>query len=50
MKYYSKKDLKKYLLISLAAPILALAGESGTAIKTDVLRAEPFADAKLRAI
>ncbi|MBC7756441.1 MAG: SH3 domain-containing protein [Bdellovibrio sp.] len=41
-----KNYLKKYLLISLAAPILALAGEAGTALKADVLRAEPFADAK----
>lgn len=46
MKHYLKIDLKKYLLIGLAAPILALAGEAGTAIKADVLRAEPFADAK----
>lgn len=46
MKHNLKIDLKKYLLIGLAAPILVLAGESGTAIKADVLRAEPFADAK----
>ena len=41
-----KNYLKNCLLIGLAAPILALAGEAGTAIKADVLRAEPFADAK----
>jgi hypothetical protein len=41
-----KNHLKNCLLIILASPILALAGESGTAIKADVLRAEPFADAK----
>ena len=41
-----KNYLKNCLLIGLAAPILGLAGESGTAIKADVLRAEPFADAK----
>jgi hypothetical protein len=41
-----KYNLKNCLLIALTAPILALAGESGTAIKADVLRAEPFADAK----
>ena len=42
MKIY----LKNCLLIALAAPILTFAGESGTAIKADMLRAEPFADAK----
>ena len=42
-----KNYLKNCLLIGLAAPILALAGEVGTAIKADVLRAEPFADAKI---
>ena len=41
-----KNYLKNCLLIGLAAPILGLAGEAGTAIKADVLRAEPFADAK----
>jgi hypothetical protein len=46
MRHYLKNNLKNCLLIGLAAPILALAGESGTAIKADVLRAEPFADAK----
>ena len=38
--------LKNCLLIGLAAPILGLAGESGTALKADILREEPFADAK----
>ena len=46
MKNYLQNYLKACLLFSLAAPILALAGEPGTAIKADVLRAEPFADAK----
>jgi hypothetical protein len=46
MRHYLKNNLKSCLLIGLAAPILALAGESGTAIKADVLRTEPFADAK----
>ena len=41
-----KNYLKNCLLIGLAVPILGLAGEAGTAIKADVLRAEPFADAK----
>ncbi len=41
-----KNYLKNCLLIGLATPILALAGEAGTVIKADVLRAEPFADAK----
>lgn len=34
------------LLIALSAPLLAVGAESGTAIKADTLRAEPFADAK----
>lgn len=41
-----KNRFKYYLMIGLAAPILALGGETGTALKADVLRAEPFADAK----
>ena len=41
-----KNYLKSCLLIGLAAPILALAGEAGIALKADMLRAEPFADAK----
>ena len=41
-----KKHLKLLLLYALASPILALAGDAGTAIKMDSLRAEPFADAK----
>ena len=41
-----KHSLKSLLLIGLASPILALAGETGTALKMDSLRAEPFADAK----
>ena len=44
------KRLKLFLLIGLASPaifpLLALAGDAGTAIKMDSLRAEPFADAK----
>ena len=38
--------MKKIFLIMMCAPLLALAGEAGTAIKIDTLRAEPFADAK----
>jgi uncharacterized protein YgiM (DUF1202 family) len=41
-----KMTLKSILLIALASPILVLAGETGTALKMDSLRAEPFADAK----
>lgn len=41
-----KKHLKLIVLYALASPILALAGDAGTAIKMDSLRAEPFADAK----
>ena len=41
-----KYTLKALLLIALASPILALGLETGTAIKLDNLRAEPFADAK----
>jgi Bacterial SH3 domain len=41
-----KNRLKSLVMIALASPILLLAGESGTAIKLDSLRAEPFADAK----
>lgn len=43
MKYIIKTGL---LLLALGANIHALAGDTGTAIKADVLRAEPFADAK----
>ena len=38
--------MKKIFLLIMCAPLLALAGEAGTAIKIDTLRAEPFADAK----
>lgn len=38
--------MKKLLLMLLCAPLIALAGEAGTALKLDTLRAEPFADAK----
>ena len=41
-----KNYLKTLIVIGLASPIIALAGEVGTAIKLDSLRAEPFADAK----
>jgi Bacterial SH3 domain len=41
-----KNLLIRALFIGLTASIHALAGESGTAIKLDSLRAEPFADAK----
>ena len=33
------------LLIGLCSPLLAVGAESGTAIKADTLRAEPFAEA-----
>jgi hypothetical protein len=42
MKIY----LKLLLLMALGANIHALAGDAGTALKTDSIRAEPFADAK----
>ena len=38
--------MKKLLTILLLAPLLALAGEAGTALKADSVRAEPYADAK----
>ena len=38
--------LKIAIIMALGTNIHALAGESGTAIKMDSLRAEPFADAK----
>lgn len=41
-----KKHLTLLLIYALAGPLLALAGETGTALKMDTLRAEPFADAK----
>ncbi len=41
-----KKHLKLLILYALVSPILGLAGETGTALKLDSLRAEPFADAK----
>jgi hypothetical protein len=40
-----KQYLKTFLLVALACPILALAGDAGTALKIDTIRAEPFADA-----
>jgi Bacterial SH3 domain len=42
MKIY----LKLLLLMALGANIHAVAGDAGTALKADTLRAEPFADAK----
>ncbi len=41
-----KYTLKTFILIALASPILGLAGDVGTALKTDTLRKEPYADAK----
>lgn len=38
--------LKIAFVIALAASMHAFAGEAGTVLKADVLRAEPFADAK----
>lgn len=46
MKTFNKKLCINLLLICLASPILAFAGDTGTALKADTLRAEPFADAK----
>ena len=37
---------RSLIVISLAFPLWALAGEAGSALKADTLRAEPFADAK----
>ena len=36
---------KTLILLSLLLPVIAFAGEAGTALKADILRAEPFADA-----
>ena len=46
-----KKNIKLIILLGLSLPILnhsilSLAGDAGTALKADTLRAEPFADAK----
>ncbi len=41
-----KKLVNLCLILSMTFPILSLAGEAGTALKVDTLRAEPFADAK----
>lgn len=38
--------MKRIFLVCLCLPLLALASETGTALKADSLRAEPFADAK----
>ena len=38
--------MKKLLLLLISIPLLAIAGEAGTALKADSVRAEPFADAK----
>ena len=39
--------MKKILiLLGLLLPAIAFAGEAGTALKADILRAEPFADAR----
>ena len=37
---------KTLILLSLLLPAIVFAGEVGTALKADILRAEPFADAK----
>ncbi len=37
---------KALILLSLLLPVVVFAGEAGTALKADILRAEPFADAK----
>ena len=46
MKSYLKIGFLIGLTTFLASPILAPAAETGTALKMDSLRAEPFADAK----
>ena len=38
--------MKNLFLLLLCAPLLALAGQAGTALKADSVRAEPYADAK----
>lgn len=40
------KALKLIVFIVLLSPVIVLASDTGTAIKADVLRAQPFADAK----
>ena len=37
---------KTLILLSLLLPAIAYAADAGTALKADILRAEPFADAK----
>ena len=37
---------KTLILLSLLLPAIAFAGDAGTALKADILRAEPYADAK----
>ena len=48
MKSYFKLSsyLSTLFIIGLASPISVVAGEAGTALKADTLRATPFADAK----
>ncbi len=46
MKNLFRKVFLIGLAISAFSPILVLSGEAGTALKTDAIRAEPFADAK----
>ena len=46
MKIFIKKLFINLLLLCFVSPILAYAGDAGTALKADTLRAEPFADAK----
>ena len=38
--------MKKLFLLLICTPLLAFAGDAGTALKADSVRAEPFADAK----
>lgn len=40
------KALKLIVFMALVSPVMVLASDTGTAIKADVLRAQPFADAK----
>ncbi len=41
-----KKLVNLLLFIGIICPSLALANDAGTALKADILRAEPYADAK----
>ena len=47
MKGHSMKNLLKLcFVIALASPVIGITATLGTALKPDILRNEPFADAK----